>query len=37
MLLKQFGLAEKRRAVFEKLSGKQKQRLALALAPVVRR
>lgn len=34
MLLERFGLAEKRRALFETLSGGQKQRLALALALV---
>jgi ABC-2 type transport system ATP-binding protein len=33
-LLDQFGLAEKRRALYETLSGGQKQRLALALAMV---
>jgi ABC-2 type transport system ATP-binding protein len=33
-LVKRFGLAEKRRAYFEKLSGGQKQRLGLALALV---
>jgi ABC-2 type transport system ATP-binding protein len=33
-LLEQFGLAEKRRALYETLSGGQKQRLALALAMV---
>ncbi len=34
LLLKRFGLAEKRRAFFETLSGGQRQRLALALALV---
>src|SRR5271157_1777652 len=34
ILLEQFGLAEKRRVFFEKLSGGQKQGLALALAMV---
>jgi ABC-2 type transport system ATP-binding protein len=34
MLLERFGLVEKRRAFFEKLSGGQKQALALALALV---